>query len=449
MHYSIIAQVVGAMGASLPQQKFMVELLTNWLAGRGRFNYVNISRYGGLHERTLRRWFGRDFAWAEFNQRLVACVVPPGHELIAAMDASFVPKSGKRTVGLGWFFNGCAGRAEKGLEVSLVSVVDVTRNTAYALSARQTMPAAAAGGEGDGEREPPATACQHSRDRKSQPKRAKGKHPYPAKGKRAKGKRPQAPLPAQETRIDAYLEHVRAVCHLLPRAVRHLAVDGYFTNYKFVQGVSELGLELVGKLRHDANLRYLYRGPQAGRGRPRLYDGKVQWGQLDLRRWHSEGEIEPGVHLYSASLYHVSLKRVLRVALLQERQRGQRAKSVLLFSTDLELKGRAIVRYYKARFQIEFLFRDAKGATGLSDCQARTASALHCHWNAALCALNLAKWQESQRAVTPVFSVASCKQRSSNQRLLQVFSERLGLDWSALKSHHAYADLCNYGAIRP
>jgi len=37
----------------------------------------------------------------------------------------------------------------------------------------------------------------------------------------------------------------------------------------------------------------------------------------------------------------------------------------MLFSTDLELAAKDIYRFYKARFQIEFLFRDAKQFTGL------------------------------------------------------------------------------------
>lgn len=39
-----------------------------------------------------------------------------------------------------------------------------------------------------------------------------------------------------------------------------------------------------GKLRADANLRYLYDGPQrSGPGRPKIYDGKVRW--TDLSRF--------------------------------------------------------------------------------------------------------------------------------------------------------------------
>lgn len=42
--------------------------------------------------------------------------------------------------GLDYFFNGTASRAERGLEVSLISIVDVSQNQALALSAEQTPP---------------------------------------------------------------------------------------------------------------------------------------------------------------------------------------------------------------------------------------------------------------------------------------------------------------------
>jgi len=420
MHYSIIAQVLCGMGISLPRQKFMQQLFPTWLSVRGRFNFRNLSRYGPWHERTLRRGFGRGFSWPEFNSRLLAKLIPAEHELIAALDAWFVPKSGQKTFGRGSFFNGCAGRAQKGLEVSLVCVVDITKNTAYALSAKQTPPGEPGGSTG---------------------KKSGGKN---SRGKKSKEKQEAG----QSTRVDAYLEHFAAVRALLPQAVRHLAVDGYFTNYKFVQGVSALQMEIVGKLRRDANLRYLYKGRRSGRGRPRRYDGKVEWSKLDMRRWKNEGEVEKGVRLYSACLYHVSLKRVIRVALLQETT-GAQTRNALLFSTDLQLSARDIVRYYKARFQIEFLFRDAKQGTGLNDCQARSENALQFHWNAAFCAVNLAKWQEAQHNHKNSFSVASCKLRHSNENLLEVFSHKLGLDWMLIKSHPAYPDICNYGAIQP
>ena len=43
-----------------------------------------------------------------------------------------------------------------------------------------------------------------------------------------------------------------------------------------------------------------------GRGRPRLYDGKVLWKQFEPARWQNQGQLEAGLTLYTATLYHVS-----------------------------------------------------------------------------------------------------------------------------------------------
>jgi hypothetical protein len=60
-------------------------------------------------------------------------------EVIGVEDGSFLKKSVKCTAGLGKFWNGSASRAESGLEVSVVGVVDLKSNTCYSLEARQTV----------------------------------------------------------------------------------------------------------------------------------------------------------------------------------------------------------------------------------------------------------------------------------------------------------------------
>jgi hypothetical protein len=44
----------------------------------------------------------------------------------------------KQRPDLGYFWNGCHGRAEKGLEVSTFSLIDLEHHTGYALSVQQT-----------------------------------------------------------------------------------------------------------------------------------------------------------------------------------------------------------------------------------------------------------------------------------------------------------------------
>ena len=106
----------------------------------GHATFRNMSRYSSYHEKTFSRWYERPFDWVSLNQAAIIAVVPPEHEQALAIDASFVPKSGKQTYGLDRFWNGWHSRAEKGLELSSIAWLDLTANCAYSLSVEQTPP---------------------------------------------------------------------------------------------------------------------------------------------------------------------------------------------------------------------------------------------------------------------------------------------------------------------
>ncbi|MDQ3398853.1 MAG: transposase, partial [Deinococcota bacterium] len=119
-------------------------------------------------------------------------------------------------------------------------------------------------------------------------------------------------------------------------------------------------------------------------------------------------------------------------------------------STITEFTAQQLVRRYSVRFQVEFLIRDAKQFTGLSDCQARNQAAIHFHLNASLVAVNLARLEarqnhDAQQAF--VFSLASLKHRAFNTHLLDLIIERFDLKPTSIKSHPSYPDLCAYGTL--
>ena len=124
-------------------------------------------------------------------------------------------------------------------------------------------------------------------------------------------------------------------------------------------------------------------------------------------------------------------------------------RRALLFSTDVALDVLTLYRYYKARFQIEFLFRDAKQFTGLCDCQARSKAKLDFHFNASLTALTLAKLEARQQHGDAMasFSMASLKSRAFNQHLIDRICDHLASGHSLEKSSPDYEALCNYGSI--
>ncbi len=389
-----------------PQRKFLAMLFATILALRGRVTGRNLSRYCAYSERTIARQFRASFAWPDFHERVLTAALDPRSELLSAQDASFIPKSGKQTFGLGHFFNGCANRAERGLEISTLAVVDVTRRCAFTLAVAQTPP-----GEDQA----------------------------------------RSPQAAEETRVDFYKQQLREQRVRLPASIKYHCVDGYFAKKKYIDEVVALTLHPITKLRADADCRFLDTGPHPKRrGAKRKYDGKVNF--QDLRRFENLGTLEERdhIHLYTALVWHVSLKRKLRVVVLVNRKDPAKPRSIVLASTALELDGHKLVEYYVARFQIEFLFRDSKQFTGLADCQSRAATVLDFHCNAALATLNLARAEELRAQTDPlphVFSMASWKQRQFNERLLDVFIENLALDPTWVKNHPAYEELRTYGAI--
>lgn len=380
-----------------PQYKFVTHLLGLLLMLPGHATFRNLSRYSPYHERTFSRWYGRTLDWVSLNKGAITEVVPPEHEQALVMDASFVPKSGKHTYGLDRFWNGSHSRAEKGLELSTLAWLDITGNCAYCLSVEQTPPSA------------------ESSD-------------------------PEA------TRMDVYLDQLSRVVktHDL-RFLRYVITDGAYSKQKFVAGVRALELHQVGKLRADAHLRYLYQGPKRpGPGRQKLYDGKVNWS--DLSRFEPLDTEDEHIVLYHQVLNHVQLKRNLQVVVVVHTQRKRYA---VLFSTDVDLDPLTLYRYYKARFQIEFLFRDAKQFTGLSDCQARSKTKLDFHFNASLSAVTFAKLEARHQNghCDQAFSMASLKRRAFNQHLVDRICEHLANGQSLEKSSPDYEALCNYGII--
>jgi hypothetical protein len=405
---TIVKDILKQMPAvGQPQAKFLETLLATILVLRGRVNFRNLSRYCDYCERTIARQFRCSFDWPEFHQQVMTKALTPHAEVISAQDASFIPKSGKQTFGLGHFFNGCTSRAERGLEISTLAVVDVSRRCAFTVACAQTPP-----GTGD-------TATRQQQE---------------------------------ETRVDFYRQQLREQRHHLPPQVKYHCVDGYYAKQKYIDEVVALSLHAITKLRGDADCYFLNTRPRhAGqKGRPPKYDGKVNW--QDLRRFEQIGTMKDAehIHLYTAVVWHKTIKRRLRVVVGVSRKDPAKPRYIILASTDLELDGRKLVEFYVLRFQIEFLFRDAKQFTGLADCQARAETALDFHFNASLATLHLARAAEVLAAAEQspqVFSMASWKQRHFNERLLNLFIERLALDPTWVKNQPCYDELRTYGAI--
>ena len=63
----------------------------------------------------------------------------------------------------------------------------------------------------------------------------------------------------------------------------------------------------------------------------------------------------------------------------------------VFFSTDTSMSARDIMDIYRTRFQIEYLYRDAKQFTGLTHCQSRKKESLDFAFNMSLSSINVAR----------------------------------------------------------
>ncbi|GAB5521359.1 MAG: transposase [Rhodothermales bacterium] len=320
------------------QQRFVAEVIRALLAHLGRANFTNLARFSHLHEHTFRRHFGRFFDWVSFNLVLLRLTLHPKETQIAVFDTSFLPKSGKRTYDLDKFFSHAAKTTRTGLEVSLLGVIGVESRRTVAVDATQT---------------PPGLS-----------------------------KRPDD---QKYSRVDFYLEQLT---DLLPRlcAIRYYIGDGYYAKRKIFNTLTAGGKQVVTKLRSDANLRFVI-APERRRGR---YGGKVLFSRFDHSHFENVGVLDdlPHIRQYTAHVNSEHFRRDLRLVVLVNERDGS---YLVLCSTDVAQPAEQVVRYYRLRYQLEFVFRDAKQHVGLSQCQARDQHRIDFHLNAVVAAVNVGR----------------------------------------------------------
>lgn len=367
------------------QRAFLLELFRVLFAHQGRATFTNLARYSTPCEQTFRRHFARCFDWLSFNLVLLRLRAHPGETLIGVFDTSFLPKSGKKTYGLDKFFSHAAKAIRTGLEVSILGVIATESRRAFALDATQT---------------PPGLSTKTSGP--------------------------------QYSRIDFYLEQITDCLAHLPH-VLYFVGDGYYAKRKVFLALTLCGKHLITKLRSDANLRFLAQEHERETGgRPRRYAGKVRFEHFDAigSRFSEEGCLAdlPQVRIYTALVNSEHFRRDLRLVVLHNERDGS---YVVLCSTDLEQTAEEVVAFYRLRYQLEFIIRDAKGSSpvrscllvqhaGLTQCQARSEEKLDFHLNMSVAAVNLGRLVSQHLSL----SLASYARESYNTFLVgRLFTE--------------------------
>ncbi len=381
------------------QHSFLVELFSTLFIFRGKFNFENFSRYSDLNEATFRERFSKFFDFLEFNRLLIETTATENS--IIAFDPCYLPKSGKKTAGIGRFWSGCAGAAKHGLEICGFASIGLNSKTALHLIAVQTI-------------------------------------------KKDKIK----------SLLDLYASMVEDHAKELLKVSNIFVADAYFSKFKFTEVVTSLGFTFISKLAKNAKLKYIYLGEKTGkRGRPKMYDGTVDKFKLDLNpkvfSIFYEDKKEQ-VTAYQGIVYAYALKRKVKCIIVHHKDKKGKTLVKTFFSTDTTMEGSEILKCYKLRFQIEFLYRDAKQHMGLSNCQARSKQKMHTHINASLTAVSLAKVAHHltiPKEKRGPFSLYSIKALYFNEkyifRILATFHKSTKVDINSKE----YLELKQYGCI--
>ncbi len=378
-------------GIGKPQRKFLSTLFEVMWTLPHRVNFLNMGRFSSLSEQTFRLQFLKDF---DFLGLFISMLRGrKKKEMLLVFDPSFISKSGKHTYGLARYWNGKAQRAEKGLEIGCLGAIDVADGTAYHLLAKQTKP------------------------------------------------------DKTESRMSQYVSIIKDAADKLLKISRYVVVDGYFMKSTFIEPLQDKGFKVITKMRSDGNLKEVYKGVKSkGRGRPKLYGAKIDLKRIDKRKWKKCYQADD-ITGYERIVYCVTLKQLVKVVYL-EKLNGFGYE--VLLSTDRELSGGKIIAYYRLRFQIEFLIRDAKQHGGLEDCQARDEKKLNYHFNMALGSVSTAKltlWATLKNKKEVPFSMHNIKQYFYNKYLTETIFSNLELDLSCKKINRLYYQCLDIGRI--
>lgn len=376
------------------RKDFIIEVFTLFLSIKGRINFYQLERYGQYCEQRYRQQFEQSFPFLEFNKELT--ISNGSGRYIIAFDPSFIKKSGKKTPGINKYWSGCLSKAEWGLEIGGIAAVDIDNNTAFHLEAIQTLNS------------------------------------------------------EEQTLTEWYADIISQRKDSLKAISKYLVADAWFSKKTFTDDILKNEMHLISRLRDDAHLMYLSNSKPTGKkGRPKKFEGKISVKNIDKNYFELIPNTSDSV-VYTAIVYSKSLKRNIKLLHVTYNNEKINKKPKLYFSTDIDINAIDILNFYKARFQIEFLYRDGKQHTGLTDCQARCTKKLNFHFNASLTSINIAKsqsWMSIPIEKRKAFSMNDIKTVNYNTLLLQRFFDVFAINPNIAKNNKHFKELLLYGTI--
>jgi putative transposase len=148
--------------------------------------------------------------------------------------------------------------------------------------------------------------------------------------------------------------------------ITYFVFDGEFGNNNAAQMILQKGLQLISKLRQDSALYFKYKGEN----KRKKYGDKIDYDNIPDKYLVKRETDKNGLitKIFQMEMLHKTFPKPLNIVVIVKFDAKNNRKShVVLFSTDLKLVYENLIKYYSLRFQIEFIFRDAKQHWGLED----------------------------------------------------------------------------------
>lgn len=357
-----------------PLLNVKIEILGELIKGiysisSGGVTMKNISRWTskGCSYRTIQRFFTKPKDWLGMNLMLLKTLIlglPDSNRYVLAVDEVVEKKAGKETWGLEWFYSSIAGRPIRSVSHHTISVVDTEEKYSFVLTHQQTVK--------------PVRQSKTRGKKKNKFTKKKNKDKNKAAGLKKKGGRPKGSKNKQNVKnkgllyesFEALLTLVVPLLLVLCPNLKYVLADGAYGNKTCCLIVRQFNLDLISKLNRNTALYLPYEKEYSGKGRPRKYGCKLDYQKIPKDYLVSDA-IEDGVQTKIYQIKKIWTKRMpclINVVIITKKiLESEKTSRVVLFSTDLELEAKQLIKFYRLRFQIEFNFRDAKQYFGLAD----------------------------------------------------------------------------------
>ena len=248
-----------------PFEKTFMDAMKLFMAIPDRINFLQLGRYGRFSEQTYRNLFEHEtFDWFAFNGSIISKHLT-GKRKAIAIDPSYIPKSGKKTPWIGYFWSGCAGEYKRGLEIMGIGVIDIDNHECMTLGSIQT----------------PDCKTLDNMDKNL---------------------------------VDWYSSYLISRKDKIQSISRTVVADAFFSKETFITPMCENDFHVISRFRDDVILYYPTLEQKTGkRGHPKWFDGRIDFANLDLTRC-KEYEVNKG-KLYGLRVYAKALKRYVSLAI--------------------------------------------------------------------------------------------------------------------------------------